>query len=94
MFQNFKDFLPNNKTVYRSQERFKSYNHDMYTEELNKIALNSNDDERIQTFDGIKTYPYETNAFKVWESEMMIVRDLLVKKYADCPFYSTIVLKQ
>ena len=38
MFQNFKDCLLNNKTVYRSQERFKSYNHDVYTEEVNKIA--------------------------------------------------------
>ena len=38
MFQNLKDYLFNNKTFYRSQERFKSYNHDVYTEEVNKIA--------------------------------------------------------
>ena len=38
MFQNFNNCLFNNKTVYRSQERFKSYNHDVYTEEVNKIA--------------------------------------------------------
>ena len=38
MFQDFKDYLLNNKTVYRSQERFKSYNHDMYIEEVNNIA--------------------------------------------------------
>ena len=31
MFQNFKDCLFNNKTVYRWQEIFKSYNHDVYT---------------------------------------------------------------
>ena len=58
MFQNFKDCLLNNKTVYRSEERFKSYNHCVYTEEVNKIALSNNDDKRIQTFDGIETYPY------------------------------------
>ena len=58
MFENFKDCLFNNKTVYRSQERFKSYNHDVYTEEVNKIALSSNDDKRLQTFDRIRTYPY------------------------------------
>ena len=52
MFQNFKNCLFNNKTVYRSQQRFKSYNHDVYTEEVNKIALSSNDDKRLQTFDG------------------------------------------
>ena len=71
MFQNFKNSLFNNKTVYRSQQRFKSYNHDVYTEEVNKIALSSNDDKRLQTFDRIKTYPYGTNALKVCESEML-----------------------
>ena len=43
----------------------------MYT--LNKsmeIALSSNDDKRLLTFDKITTYPYGTNAFKVRESEM------------------------
>ena len=39
MFENYKDCLFNNKTVYRSQKRFRSYYHDMYTEEVNKIAL-------------------------------------------------------
>ena len=55
MFENYKDCLFNNKTVYRSQERFKSYNHDVYTEEVNKIALSNNEAKRIQTFDGIET---------------------------------------
>ena len=76
IFQNYKDSLFNNKTIYRSQERFKSYNHDVYTEEVNKIALSSNDDKRIQTFDKITTYPFGTNAFKVCESEMLMVKDL------------------
>ena len=80
MFQNFKNCLFNNKTVYRSQERFKSYNHDVYTEEVNKIALSNNDDKRLQTFDGITTYPYGTNAFKVCESEMLMVKDLFFEK--------------
>ena len=39
MLQNFKDCLFNNKNVYRSLQRFKSYNHDVYTEEVNKIAV-------------------------------------------------------
>ena len=37
----------------------------------NKIALSSDDDKRLQTFDKIITYPYGTNAFKVCESEML-----------------------
>ena len=47
IFQNFKDCLFNNKNVYRPQQRFKSYNHDVYTEKVNKIALSSNDDKRL-----------------------------------------------
>ena len=61
MFENYKDCLFNNKTVYRSQERFKSYYHDVYTEEVNKIALSSNDDKRLQTSDRITTNPYRTS---------------------------------
>ena len=80
MFQNFKNCLFNNKTIYRSQERFKSYNNDVYTEKVNKIALSSNDDKRLQTFDRITTYPYGTNAFKVCESEMLMVKDLFFEK--------------
>ena len=80
MFQNFKNCLFNNKTIYRSQERFKSYNHDVYTEEVNKIALSSNDDKRLQTFDGITTQPYGTNIFKVCENEMLTVKDLFFEK--------------
>ena len=38
MFENYKDCIVNNKTVYRSQERFKSYYHGVCTEEVNKIA--------------------------------------------------------
>ena len=72
MFENYRDSLFNNKIIMRSQLRFKSDHHNMYTEEINKIASNSsNDNKRLQTFDGVTTYPYGTNAFKVWESEML-----------------------
>ena len=70
-FKNYKDCLFNNKTVYRSQKRFRSYYHVMYTEKVNKIALSSNDNKKLQTFDRVTTYPYGTNAFKVCESEML-----------------------
>ena len=71
MFENYKDLLLNDKTILQSQLRFKSNHHDVYTEEVNKIALNSNDDKRLQTFDSVTTYPYRTNGFKVCESEML-----------------------
>ena len=72
IFQNYKDSLFNGKVIIRSQQRFRSYNHKMYTEEVNKIVLSSNDDKRIQTFDRVTTYPYGTNVFKVCENEMLL----------------------
>ena len=74
MFENYKDSLFNNNTILRSQLRFKSDLHNVYTEEVNKVALNSSDDKRLQTFDRITIYPQETNTFKACESEMMAVK--------------------
>ena len=71
MLENYKDCLFNDKIILKSQQRFKSDHHKVYTEEINKFALSSNDDKRLQTSDKIKTYPYGTNAFKVCESEML-----------------------
>ena len=58
--------------MLRLQHRFRSDHHKVYTEEVNKIALSSNDDKRIQTFDKIITYPYGTNAFMVCRNEMLL----------------------
>ena len=63
MFENYADCLLNNKIMLKSQQRFKSNNHKIYTEKINKIALSSNDDKRLQMHDKITTYPYGTNAF-------------------------------
>ena len=71
MFENYNDSLFNNKTIMRSQLRFKSDHRNVYTEEVNTIPLNRNDNKRLQSFDRVTTYPYETNAFKVCESEML-----------------------
>ena len=70
-FNGYKDCLLNNKVVLKSQKRFKSERYDVYTEEVNKIALNSNDDKRLQTFDKITTYPYGRSAGKVCKAELL-----------------------
>ena len=71
MFENYKDCLFNDKIILKSQQRFKSDHHNVYTEEINKIALSSNDDKRLQTFDKTTTYPYGPNGFKVCKIEML-----------------------
>ena len=50
--------LFNSVKVTRSQFTFRSRFHEIYTEKINKIALSSNDDKRIQCNDKIATYPY------------------------------------
>ena len=71
MFENYKDSLFNNKTILKSQLRFKSDRHNVYAVEVNKLALNINDNKRLQTCDRVTTYPYGTNAFKICENEML-----------------------
>ena len=68
---NNKDCLLNNEIILKSQQRFKSERHDVYTKEINKIALSSNEDERLQTFDRITSYPYGTSVGKVCKTELL-----------------------
>ena len=57
-FNNYKESLFNNKVISKSQQRFTSDHPEVFTEEVNKIALSSSDNKRIQTSDKITTYPY------------------------------------
>ena len=70
-FNDYKDCLLHNEIVLKSQQRFKSERHDVYTEEINKIALSSNDDKRLQTFVRITSFPYGTSAGKVCKTELL-----------------------
>ena len=72
--EDYKDSLFNNNTILKSQLRFKSDFHIVYTEEVKKIVISSNDNKRLQTFDKVTTYPYGTNAFKACESEMIALK--------------------
>ena len=77
-FKNYKDSLFNDEIIIKSKQRFRSDHHRVYTEEVNKIALSSNDDKIIQTFDKVTRYPYGTNAFKVCENEIQAKRRILL----------------
>ena len=79
LFENYKDCLFNNTVILRSQQRFKIDSHKLYTEVVNKNALSSNNDKRLQVFDRVTMYPFEAPAVKVCESEMIVVRDLFVE---------------
>ena len=57
-FNDYKNCLLNGEAVLKSQQRFKSKGHDVYTENINKIALSSNDDKTLIASDKITCYPY------------------------------------
>ena len=61
----YKNCLVGNTEEYRRMNVIRSYKHDMYTEEVNKIALSANDDKRVIMADGIHTLAighHKTNA--------------------------------
>ena len=57
-FNDYKNCLLNDEVVLKSQQRFKSKGHNVHTENINKIALSSNDNKRIILLDKITSYPY------------------------------------
>ena len=57
-FNDYKNCLLKDEVILKSQQRFKSKKHDVYTENINKIALSNNDDKRIVSSDKITSYPY------------------------------------
>ena len=56
-FDDYKSCLLNDEVVLKSQQRFRSKGHDVYSENINKIALSSNDDKRLIAPDKITSYP-------------------------------------
>ena len=64
-----KEFIKNNKLILKTQQRLKSEKHYVFTEEINKIALSSNDDKKLQSIDLIETYSYRTSKDLVSEKE-------------------------
>ena len=53
--EDYKNCLFEDSTEYRSQLMFQLIRHEIFTLEVNKVALNKNDDKRIAKKDGIST---------------------------------------
>ena len=54
-FDDYKKCLNNGKNVYRSQMLFQNKDHEIYTTNVNKTALNRDDDKRLVQEDQIST---------------------------------------
>ncbi|XP_065650257.1 uncharacterized protein LOC136078413 [Hydra vulgaris] len=61
----YKDCLLSKKDHIRKMNVIISYSHEIYTEEVNKIALNAEDDKRVILEDGIHTLAYGYYKLKV-----------------------------
>ena len=57
-FDDYKKCLLNDGVILKSKQRFISTKHDVYTEDVNKIALSNDDDKRIVSSDKNTSYPY------------------------------------
>ena len=57
-FNDYKKCLLNDEVIFKSQQRFISKKHDVYTGNIYKIALSNNDDKRIVSSNKIISYPY------------------------------------
>ena len=55
IFEDYDNCLLNPTDVYRSQLMFRSTKHEVHTIEVNKVALNRDDDKQISKRDGIST---------------------------------------
>ena len=66
-FNDYRNCLLNNETILTSQVK----SHNVYTKEINNIALSRNDDKRLETFDRVTSYPYGTTAGKVCQTEIL-----------------------
>ena len=57
-FNDYKKCLLDDEVILKSQQRFISKKHDVYTENINKIALSNNDAKRIVSSNKISSYTY------------------------------------
>ena len=57
-FNEYKKCSLNDELILKSQQRFISKKHDVYSENINKIAPSNNDDKRIVSSNKISSYPY------------------------------------
>ena len=71
MFKIYKDCLFNDKITLKLQQRFKSDCHNVYTEQINKIALSSNDVRDYKHLMKLQHIHMEQTHFKLCKREML-----------------------
>ena len=93
-FNDYKNCLLKDKVLLKLQQRCISKKHDVYTEDINKVALSNNDDKRTVSSDKITSYPYGYKGkkntliilktfkiFKMIKGSVGIIRSKIILKY-------------
>ena len=63
-FDDYRECLFSRKEQHRKMNAIRSHCHEIYTEEINKIAISSDDDKRVIMADGIYTLAYGHTSLK------------------------------
>ena len=61
--------MKNNKLILKTQLKLKIERNNVFTEEINKIPLSSNDNKKMRSIDSIETYAYGTSKYILSEKE-------------------------
>ena len=80
VLKNDKEFIRNKKLILKTKQRFKRERHNVFTGEINKITLSSNDDKRMQSIDSAETYAYGPSENLVSEKEEIKFNNV-IKRY-------------
>ena len=64
----------------KTQQRFKSKRHNVFTEEINKIVVCSNDDKRMQSINLIEKYVCGMSKILASEQELIKCNNIM-KRY-------------
>ena len=69
-FKDYKQVLETGDVQYRTQQRFISDKHQVFTQSVRKVALSANDDKRIQ--DGNRSWAYGTSLGLIIKDELEV----------------------
>ena len=58
-----------NKLLLKWPQKFKTERHNLFIEEIRKIALSSNDDKKMKSTDSMETYPHWMSKDIIWKKE-------------------------
>ena len=74
---NLKEFIKNNNLILKIWQKSTIERYNVFTQEINKIALISNDDKRMQSIALIEMYAYGTSKEIVSEKEDINCNNIL-----------------